>query len=287
MTDLVLHEQTRREAAAWQAAPSHALLIVGQLGSGKTELAKNILENILQGRPESHPYYLHIEPATGKGSISIEAIRELQAFTKLKTTGSANWRRAVLVENAHTMTAEAQNAFLKLLEEPPADTLIVLTSSGLQGLLPTIVSRLQRLAIKTPTQSQLLDYFMGQGFTAPDIQKALHISAGQPGLMAQLLNGQQSDLTDYIDRAKTWLSQDSFGRLALADKFIRQKLDLGQLLWALRTVARAGLHQAASKDQTEAVKRWQRSLGAILQAEASLGANPQAKLLLSNLALHL
>ncbi|MBI3342980.1 hypothetical protein HY032_02395, partial [Candidatus Gottesmanbacteria bacterium] len=56
---------------------------------------------------------------------------------------------AVVIRNAHTMTPEAQNAFLKTLEEPPGDAIIILETSQPDALLPTILSRCQLVNLGT------------------------------------------------------------------------------------------------------------------------------------------
>lgn len=72
-------------------------------------------------------------------SVKIEQIRELIKLTSSKPYGGGN--RLIIVKNFETATPEAANAFLKLLEEPPSDTYIILTTVAVDMLLPTIVSR--------------------------------------------------------------------------------------------------------------------------------------------------
>jgi DNA polymerase-3 subunit delta' len=72
-----------------------------------------------------------------KGNIKIERIREIKQTVSFRTMG----RRVIIIEDADTMTEEAQNAFLKTLEEPPLDTTIILTSSKPYYLFQTIISR--------------------------------------------------------------------------------------------------------------------------------------------------
>ncbi len=72
-------------------------------------------------------------------SIGIEDIRELQKKIFLKPIESP--LKAIIIQNAHLLTTEAQNAMLKILEEPPRNTLIILTSDSKETLLSTILSR--------------------------------------------------------------------------------------------------------------------------------------------------
>ncbi len=288
-TELVLHERTRQDVAGFARQPSHSLLLIGPAGSGKPTLARSLIAAILDLPAEklsTHPYFLHISPE--KNSISIDAIRQAQAFVRLRTTGTKPFRRAVLVEDAHLLTTEAQNAFLKLLEEPPEDTVIILTAEGHSSLLPTIVSRTPKITVKTPAQPAIAGHFEQAGFANADITKSYHVSRGRPGLMHNLLQTEaDNQRLEYIEDAKRLLQADSFNRLILIDQFTKQKKDLSQLLWALQRVSDAALRQAAQKAATAQVTRWQKDLKAILAAQDSLSANPQPKLLLTNLSLQL
>lgn len=288
ISDLVLHPRTKQDVAAFIEAPTHSLLLVGGSGAGKPTLAKQIIAQTLQTSAEKlevNPYYLYISPE--KSSISIELVRQLQDFVRLKTTGTNKLRRAILIEDAHTMTVEAQNAFLKLLEEPPSDTIIVMTVVGANSLLPTITSRAPKIVIKLPLQKDLSQYFEGQGKTAVDIMRAFHLSRGQAGMMARLLNNQEGEALEYIDQAKQFLAMKPFERLVFVDKFTKQKQDLAQFLWALQRISGAALHQAANKDAQAQVVRWQKTLATAMQAQDNLYANPQAKLLLTDLSLQI
>lgn len=285
--ELVLHPSTRQAVEAFVQSPGHSLLLVGAKGGGKATLALFVAAQALDLPAEklaAHPYFLHIAPQ--KNSISIDDIRQLQDFVRLKTTGTQPLRRAIVVENAHTLTIEAQNAFLKLLEEPPADTLIILTAQGNDSLLPTITSRAPKIAVKTPAQHDLIQFFNKLGFDQVEVTKAYFISRGQAGLLYKLLQKDQADeRLQYIDQAKRFLQSKQFERLVLIDQFTKQKQDVAQFLWALQRVADAALRQAADKNVSAQVKHWTKTLEAIIQAQDNLAANPQTKLLLTNLSL--
>lgn len=287
--ELALHPRTRQASQQFVAKPSHSLLILGAQGAGKRHLATSLIAAVLQLPPEklaTSPYFLHVKP--DGSAISIEAIRQLHGFVRLKTAGQAAWRRAILIENAHYLTTEAQNAFLKLLEEPPADTLIVLTATRATDLLPTITSRAPKIDVKAVAQADLDRHFAGDGRTDADqITKAYHMSGGQPGLMASLLDPESNqELFKYIEAAKHLLQAKPFERLVFIDQFLKQKDSLEQLLWALLAVSKAALYQAGQKD-SPLVKRWQSTIEAILQAQDALPAHPLPKLLLTDLSLHL
>lgn len=91
---------------------------------------------------DTHPDYAVVRPASRSRQVLIEQIRELEM--RLSRRPVWGGRRAGLVEEADRMTIQAANAFLKTLEEPPPETMLVLTAAAPEGLPETIVSRCQR-----------------------------------------------------------------------------------------------------------------------------------------------
>jgi len=283
---LLLHSATERAVTDFIGAPSHALLISGQTGAGKGSLAAHIASSLLHidtSKLQDYPYIHWLHDAE-KG-VSIEQIRAAQTFMQLKTPGDQAIRRVLIVEQGDTMSTEAQNAFLKLLEEPPADTLIILTASSPNGLLPTIHSRVQSIRVLPVSLEQSKEYYASD-FTPPAIQKAYFLSEGYMGLLTALLKEDTDhELVAQIAIAKDVLAANTFDRLALVDTLSKQK-NVRLLLLALERVSHASLAQAIRAD-SPAVSRWTGRLKTIVQAERDMTHNPSSKLLLTNLMLNL
>lgn len=81
-----------------------------------------------------------------KLSIGIEDVKLMQKKISLKPMKSPT--KAVIIEDAHLLTTEAQNALLKVLEEPPANTILILGTDSKEALLPTIRSRCQLIELE-------------------------------------------------------------------------------------------------------------------------------------------
>jgi DNA polymerase-3 subunit delta' len=88
-----------------------------------------------------HPDIIRIVP--DNHIIKIAAIRDLFRFTISKPNEAA--MRVIIIENADTMNEQAQNAFLKMLEEPPVNTFFILIAENINSLLATIVSRCRNI----------------------------------------------------------------------------------------------------------------------------------------------
>jgi len=282
MSDIILHERTRQALQRLLQTPSHALLIVGARGIGKQTFARYIASQIVDSDLSSYPYFRHIAPDK-PDSISIDQVRALQNFLTLKVPSSRLTDRIVLVEDAHLLSTEAQNALLKTLEEPPIGTMLILTAAHEHALLPTIRSRAQTLAIIKPNQAKLIEHFEKQGHSAERINRALQLSGGLPGLTAALLDTDtEHPLYQATAEARTFLQKTRFERLAEVDRLSKQKPLVLDTLYILQQMAHTALSQTATQ---AAEKRWANILQRSYEAEAAILANGQPKLVLTHFIL--
>ncbi|MCB9979032.1 MAG: DNA polymerase III subunit delta' [Rhodospirillales bacterium] len=111
-----------------------------------------------------------------KAELGIEQIRRVAPFLRL-TASSGGWR-VVIVDDADTMTRPAQNAILKILEEPPPGAMVVLVAHRLGAMLPTIRSRAQIVPFAPLTPQ-----------TVSEILSRLGFSSGATALPAALCEG--------------------------------------------------------------------------------------------------
>lgn len=110
------------------------------------------------------------------GLIKIDKIRELQERLRYRVEGG---RKVAIVDSAEKMMPAAANAFLKTLEEPPADSVIILVTSRVSELLPTIISRCQKLTFRPVAVEVITDFLVSErGMDAADAAAATRLSAG-------------------------------------------------------------------------------------------------------------
>ncbi len=284
-TNIALNPITEKQLRQFIGQPSHALALIGPTGSGKTFAAFWIIGKILKGRFNTYSYpYFRLVAAEGL-SITIEQIRDLAGFLKLKTTGAVGLRRFIVIEHAEALTLEAQNAFLKLLEEPPGDTLIILTLASHNGVLPTILSRAQRLRLRKPERQRLEKSI---NLPLKEFSQLYSLSDGLPGLLVALgENSSEHPLVNAIAEAKKLLNATRFERLQLADELARKKTDMASLLEAIGRIAKAGLNAASQHKDKDQLNRWQHVLAAAHEASLAFSAGAQSKLVFTNLALTL
>jgi hypothetical protein len=286
MDDLLLHPAAARQLSHFVARPTHGLLLSGQTGLGKTLVARALVAQLLDISPTQlarYRYFRSIEPV--KGTIAIATIRELLGFFKLKTGQDKALRRFTLIADADALTIEAQNALLKLLEEPPADSLILLTSAHPERLLPTVRSRTQIIPLTAPDVAAVTAYFVGRGFSAAAVEQAWLLADGSVAAVNNLLQAQNTP-DEAIGTVKQALAGSTFDRLLLVDKLSKDK-DRAQVFVAtLVKVASVSADRAAASG-SGSLARWYRVLRTAHTASEAMAQNSNIKLLLTDLMLSL
>ena len=211
----------RRTLALWLAR----LVNCGQVGNASTTAGPcdhcSVCRRIMHG---NYSDLNIVEPEVDdvgevKRGVVIEQIREVveQRAPLRPYEGST---KVFVIRGADTMTPAAANAFLKTLEEPPADTIFVLTATDSSRLLPTIISRCQAVTLR-PVPVRTLATALAAWEAWPDrnaesAELLARLSGGCPG--AAVLAAQQPDyLTerqDWLDQVRGLVSADRHQRLA-------------------------------------------------------------------------
>ena len=147
---------------------SHSYLFIGIQGIGKKMIAKEFAKKFLclekktvdncksciEWEGNNHPDFICIEPEGN--SIKIEQIRFLQK--KIQEKPIISNRKVYIIDDADTMTTEAQNCLLKTLEEPPEFATIILIGNNENAFLPTIKSRCMILTYQPIEEKEIQQY---------------------------------------------------------------------------------------------------------------------------------
>jgi DNA polymerase-3 subunit delta' len=185
----------------------HALLFSGQEKLGKKTIALEFISRLFEepgSKILSHPDFILIEPQSHQ--IQIDQIRDLAFRLSLKPIKAK--RKAAIVDESHSMTREAQNCFLKTLEEPKGNTILILVTQSPNFLLPTIISRCQIIKFYPVKKDEIERYFKNQGglgkgegeenefssspfAVAREIEEILEISQGRPGRAVELASSKE------------------------------------------------------------------------------------------------
>ena len=173
----------------------HAYLFTGPADTGKFTVAEQfaailLCPNKLCGQCQScklmrtgaHPDLIVMRDEGG--AVGIDDVRALIQKTNLTSQGRL---RVVLIENLERMPVEAQNSFLKTLEEPPGRTVFLLTSTQTKKIVPTILSRVRQerfmLVSDGVMRAALIERFQDHA----DLDDVMELAQGRPGLAFSLL----------------------------------------------------------------------------------------------------
>ena len=156
-------DAVRRAAEPGSDAMTHAWMIVGPAGSGRSTLARAFAATLVDEGDVDHTLRLVVAGshpdvhvlATDRVSISIDEVREL--VTQSYYAPSTARYRVIIIEDADRMTERTSNVLLKALEEPPPRTVWILCAPSVQDVLPTIQSRVRTITLRTPTVDQVAE----------------------------------------------------------------------------------------------------------------------------------
>ncbi len=202
MTSKLIGHMRIREAlirSGKQDELSHCLLFLGRESIGKRQvaiwLAKKYIEEDWETTGGWVEDYEHAD--LHKISPDGNSLKKGQIQELLPELGKKPFQargRVVIVDDFHKATVEAQNSFLKTLEEPEPHTLLILTAPDTQQILPTVLSRSRIVHFDAPTEEELLPELRERSSLEDDELKSLiRIRQGAVGNILQDLTGEEAD----------------------------------------------------------------------------------------------
>ena len=243
----------------------HAVLIEGDKGTGRHTLAKFIACAAVCGgedkpcgecrdcrleRAGTHPDIHTTAPEDGKKNITVAQIRALRSDAYVKPHMSV--RSVFIIDSADTMNEQAQNALLKVLEEPPGSVLFVLIAENKAALLDTVISRCTVFSLSPPEISEAEKYLAtGEEFPPERISSALREAGGNIGVALAYLSGSSDKAAAAAEEfISLLLASDELGMLKMTSRFEKNRVEADAFLRELKLAAASSLKKNLSNPLT-------------------------------------
>lgn len=258
-----------------------SILLVGPQNSSKSAISYYYACQILRlsySEINKYPYIYDLNLDAQYDHISIDLIRsiyKLISLVLLKNPKQSRTYRIIIIHNIEKMTIEAQNAFLKNLEQPPNDTIFILNASSTSKILSTILSRVKIVYLTKPKLVELKTYLNQFNYDNSLVQNAINYGLGWPGRTLTILNN-PDEFADLIKQAKIILSLGKYQRLLLINDLTKDSQKYLKILDILIILARASL----VNPKTVNYQTWNLVLDSSLNAKMKLANNANTKLVI-------
>lgn len=265
--DIIGHERIKEhfQNAIENNHVSHAYILMGEAGMGRKSLANAFAMSLLceKGKTEpcmechackqamsgNHPdliFVTHEKP----GSIGVDDIRE-QINDTIMIRPYSSYYKIYIVDEAEKMTAQAQNALLKTIEEPPSYAVIMLLTTNQEAFLPTILSRCVQLKLK-PLQDSVIKSYLMESIGVPEAKAEVYaaFARGNLGKAIHLASSEefQQMYTELLHMLKHLKSMDISELLDNIRKFKDEKYDIQDCLDFMQLWYRDVLMYKVTKD---------------------------------------
>lgn len=251
-----------------------SVLVTGESGVGISTAAKYIAE-LLDIKPTIILPEKDDKIDLENGIISIEIIRKILEDTRTKVKG----QKLIIIDYAERITHQAQNSFLKLLEEPGDNIHFILASNSTSKLLPTILSRVKKIEIKPITEQQSKDLISGLGVTDKTKQAQLmFMASGLPAEISRLAQEQEyfESSSNIIRDAREALQGNLYQKLLIAQRYKDNRaLTLKMILYMAKILK----HSIETNPQADTIKR----VDTILKTYERIEANGNIRLCLARM----
>ncbi len=245
---------------------SHAYLFTGDPGCGKRTLADLFAAALLCEDPDpasrpcmkcpscrkaaggNHPDLIHVTHE--KQSITVDDIRT-QLISSAGILPYEGGRKVFIVPEAEKMNAQAQNALLKTIEEPPSYAVILLLSANPAALLPTVLSRCLEIKL-LPLPDRIVEEYVREELRMPDYEAKVIAAFAQGNIGRARLSAENQSFSDRKDRTLTLLRRLKGMNTAAVRQAVRDicadREGIGDVLGMMLLYMRDVLYYKASGD---------------------------------------
>ncbi len=203
---------------------SHGYIFFGENQVGKFTFSMS-LANFLENKVFEIPKTAVSECLVIKDN-GIDTVKEIKNFLWQKPVNSV--KRMVIIDRAEMLTTEAQNAILKITEEPPENSLIVLIVNNLDNILPPILSRLQKVYFSAISKNELTEFLIKEkGLKKDRAEEIVAMASGRPGRAIDLTEKDYSEIELLV---KNYLQLSGYAKSQFIKNFIEDQKEKPEIL---------------------------------------------------------
>jgi DNA polymerase-3 subunit delta' len=225
-----------------------AYLLTGSSGVGRRTLALRFAQSLNCTQPPSpglpcddcwecrhirqgtHPDVTVTQAVTAGGILKVGQAREVRGTLNLRPYRARH--RVAIFLRFQEANAEASNALLKILEEPPPFAVLILTADDPESILPTIVSRCEVLRLRPLPVEMVRELLLEHGAPEPQAQLISHLTGGCPGAALRMLEDETAlpFREEKLDELRSLLRGSRAEKFAYANQISRDKVIMRRVL---------------------------------------------------------
>lgn len=215
-----------------------------------------------------------------KSVFSVDLAREIRNAAYVKPmTARTNIQ---ILEHCERMNAEAQNALLKILEEPPSDAMFILLTENAGVFLPTVLSRCTLLRLTPVEDDEMIRYLQTKGIGEEECRSISALADGNIGKASELCgSAEMQELQNASDDLfRGFASGKELDLLKLVCRHEKSN-DLIRILYLFRDTLRTELRKAIGHESRRAAKQYTAAIEAVNRATEAIAANANKTLTLA------
>ena len=291
---------------------SHAYLISGERGVGKKTLARYMAAQILcetgTGEPcgvckscrmiknDAHPDFITVSAGGKSGNYLADDLRAI--ISDSSVAPNEGERKIYFLPRADRSLPAAQNALLKIVEEPPPHVLFIMTAESKERILPTILSRTVNISLSESGEAECLEALADEGISEAEAREAVSVFGGNIGRCLEYIR--EPEAKEFVLKLKgisaALVSGDEYELLRELTSLESDRENCGYLLAEFKNVIRDAVAakfsgklsspcraEAAGLSKKFRQSSLERMYDAVCEAEDRINGNSNAVLTLSDL----
>lgn len=276
LNDILLHKTAKERIVQAIEQPTQGYIFVGPKGSGKYTTAHRLAKSWSANAAST----IVIAP-DNKQSIGVSQIHSLREDVSHKLSSSEY--RTIIVDDAPSMSLEAQNALLKLLEEPPLQTTFILIADSMSDILPTVRSRLAIIRFPFVDEGMVVRWLVDVLALEPaEAKRAYHIGNKTLGGAMNAHNN-----LEVVQQAKNFINSDYYERFSFIATLASDRSKIRVFVQDLKSIYEAVMWSSALQNDLSSALFCARRLHLLLSIEVWLSRNVNVRLASSQLVLEL